>query len=112
MNHHQDRTLIILKIKKIRFDDNGMRHRLNGPAVIWSDGSEEWYVHGRRHRLGGPALVRQDGWQEWYKDDLLHREDGPAVIRPDGIRHGTSTGYGIVLVVRLSSTPTVERSGG
>ena len=28
-------------------DEKNNRHRLDGPAVIWSDGIEWWYVHGK-----------------------------------------------------------------
>ena len=29
------------------FDVNGQHHRLDGPAVIWADGSQEWWVNGK-----------------------------------------------------------------
>ena len=32
---------------------NGERHRLNGPAVIYSDGSKSWYQNGRFIRSEG-----------------------------------------------------------
>ena len=30
------------------YDDDGKRHRADGPAVIRGDGSKEWYNHGER----------------------------------------------------------------
>ncbi len=32
---------------------NGKRHRKDGPAVIWGDGSQFWYKNGKRHREDG-----------------------------------------------------------
>jgi hypothetical protein len=41
-------------------------HRLDGPAVICSNGAQEWWVHGKRHRLDGPAIEGFKGYKEWY----------------------------------------------
>ena len=45
-------------------DENGLHHRIDGPAVIYDNGDESWYVHGVRHRIDGPALTwhGNDGW--------------------------------------------------
>jgi len=59
-------------------------HRTNGPAVIYPDGRQEWYCMGRRHREDGPAQIYPDGRQEWWHIGVLHRIDGPARIYPDG----------------------------
>ena len=64
----------------------GYYHRLNGPAVEWSDGSKEWRVGGKRHRLDGPAVKLQNGTKKWWVDDKLHRIDGPAIVWPDGTK--------------------------
>jgi len=45
---------------------NGVHHRLDGPAVIWSNGTKEWFQNGNRHREDGPAIMEQDGSQEYY----------------------------------------------
>ena len=86
---------------------NGRRHRLDGPAVIWPSGREEWcvddvwhrtggpaftnscgarrwYLNGRQHRLDGPAVIWPNGREEWCVDDVWHRTDGPAICHPDG----------------------------
>ena len=34
----------------------GDLHRLDGPAVVSSKGTLEWWVNGVRHRLDGPAI--------------------------------------------------------
>ena len=79
-----------------------LRHRENGPALIYTDGcrdwwylgqlhrddgpariknhSKEWYQHGQLHRLDGPAVECDDGDEEWYREGKLHRTDGPALI--------------------------------
>lgn len=48
---------------------NNQLHRLDGPARIWADGSQEWYVNNQLHRLDGPAVVWADGSQEWRVND-------------------------------------------
>ena len=40
---------------KYRFNDR--LHRKNGSALIWPDGSMEWYINGKRHREDGPAAI-------------------------------------------------------
>jgi hypothetical protein len=65
-------------------NDKGQLHRLDGPAFIWSDGSQWWWVDGKCHRTDGPAIVMADGDQEWWVDGKPHRLDGPARIWADG----------------------------
>jgi hypothetical protein len=31
-------------------DDNGLAHCEDGPAIVWSDGRQEWYRNGRPSR--------------------------------------------------------------
>jgi hypothetical protein len=53
--------------------------------VIDEDGTKRWRnKDGHLHREDGPAIVYKDGTQFWWLNDKLHREDGPAVIFPDG----------------------------
>lgn len=62
-------------------------HRADGPAIEWSDGTKEWFIHGRRHRIGGPAY--EDGvnnTRQWWVDGKCHRTDGAAVEYGDGSR--------------------------
>jgi hypothetical protein len=37
------------------------------PAVIWYDGTQDWYKHGIRHRDNLPATIWVDGTKEWYR---------------------------------------------
>jgi len=66
------------------FAQNGGFHREDGPAVIYADGSKEWWVNGNLHRENEPAWIYHDGHKEWWVDGKKHRIDGPAVIFPDG----------------------------
>jgi hypothetical protein len=43
-------------------------HRLDGPAIEYSDGSKAWLINGRFHRIDGPAIDQSDGTKEWYYD--------------------------------------------
>ena len=63
---------------------NGVRHRLDGPAVEYSDGNKMWYQNGMRHRLDGPAVEYSSGNKAWYQNGKLHRLDGPAVEYSSG----------------------------
>jgi hypothetical protein len=47
---------------KIRYFKNGLRHREDGPALIWPNNTGLF----------------------WYQNDVLHREDGPAVVKITG----------------------------
>ena len=49
-------------------DDLGKRHREDGPAIIWPDGTKHWFKHGKRHRSDGPASIYPDGRCEWWID--------------------------------------------
>jgi len=58
-------------------------HRDNDlPAVIFSDGNQQWWVNGKLHRDNDlPAAIFADGTQQWRVNGKLHRDnDLPAVI--------------------------------
>ena len=65
---------------------NGERHREDGPAIEYPDGTKHWYLNGERHREDGPAIEDPDGTKYWYLNGERHREDGPAVEYPDGTK--------------------------
>ena len=69
---------------KIWKNKEGQVHRTDGPAIIYADGTQVYYIEGQWHRTDGPAVIYPDGGVEYYKNDEYHREDGPAVIYPDG----------------------------
>ncbi len=68
------------ELKAIRwYNDKDERHRLDGPAVEYADGSKSWHVNGKLHRLDGPAVEEANAYKAWYVNGKRHRLDGPAV---------------------------------
>jgi len=49
-------------------------------------GSKRWYLNGKRHRIDGPAVEYTNGYKAWYFNDKKHRIDGPAIERSDGTK--------------------------
>ena len=60
--------------------DGEDKHRVEGPAVLRPDGSEEWWLYGSKHREDGPAIT-EEGRCEYWQHGVLHRTDGPAVTK-------------------------------
>ena len=48
------------------------------------DDRVEWQQNGQRHRTDGPASECADGGKFWYQNDKWHRTDGPAIERANG----------------------------
>jgi len=71
---------------KFHFNEKGEFHRLDGPAIKYSDGTKKWFQNGLLHRLDGPAVERPNGFKAWYQNGHFHRTDGPAVEYSDGTR--------------------------
>lgn len=46
-------------------DHQGKRHRDNGPAVEFTNGLIEWWIHGQCCRPDGPALEDPHGYTVW-----------------------------------------------
>ena len=64
-------------------NDDGKKHRTDGPAVIFDGEFEKWYKNGRLHRIDGPAVIFYGGFTAWYKNGKRHRIGGPAIIGND-----------------------------
>lgn len=62
---------------------HGIPHRMDGPAVVYPYGSEEWFQNGKRHRTDGPAVTDNEA-KHWFINGVRHREDGPAIEYADG----------------------------
>ena len=45
---------------------NGVKHRVNGPAVEYHLNMKCWYQNGKLHRLDGPSVECHDGDKVWY----------------------------------------------
>ena len=48
---------------------DNLYHRLNGPAIDYTNKEKYWFQNGRKHRLDGPAIVYADGRKEWYLNE-------------------------------------------
>ena len=68
------------------YNSNGKLHRVEGPAIVYPSGAQEWYQNGKLHRIGGPAIIWANGFLEWWQNGQRHREDGPAVVGPTGVK--------------------------
>ena len=64
----------------------GVLHRVDGPAIEYTNGTKEWFLNGQRHRADGPAVEWDNGTKFWYQSGQLHREDGPAFERANGYK--------------------------
>ena len=64
---------------------NGLRHRIDGPAILRRDGSTAWYRHGKFHRLDGPAVEHSNGIKEWWVKGQRHRDGAPAFVGVRGV---------------------------
>jgi len=86
-----------MQIQYIKIDERGSAfyysdkemttsHRVDGPAIEYDDGSEEWYLNGEPHRVDGPAIEWASGYKSWNLNGKLHRVDGPAIECPGGMK--------------------------
>ena len=49
------------------YDALGQLHRIHGPAFTSPGGHQRsWYQNGRRHRVDGPAVEWSDGYRAWF----------------------------------------------
>lgn len=61
--------------------NDGVRHRIGGPASVWSNGNEHWWEDGLRHRIDGPAVTyynnRRKQWckQYWVRGKRMTKEE-------------------------------------
>jgi hypothetical protein len=54
-------------------NEKGQFHREDGPAIIYKDGSRQWWNNGYLHRIDGPAVIdTQDAYEytEWRINGL------------------------------------------
>ena len=55
---------------KIHRDEKNPRTGLSLPAVVTSDGITSWHKNGKLDRTDGPAIVWENGDEEWYINDI------------------------------------------
>ena len=51
-----------------------IRHREDGPAVEYSNGTKYWYLNGKLHRVDGPAIEFFDGTKVWHLNGKEYSE--------------------------------------
>jgi hypothetical protein len=55
------------------YNENNLTHRLDGPAVEYSNGSKFWYKNGKLHREAGPAREYYNEYKEyWYNGEQIN----------------------------------------
>lgn len=47
------------------YNEEGKKHREDGPAVESPEGYKAYYINGKRHREDGPAIVYSDGRKQY-----------------------------------------------
>jgi len=57
-------------------NDEGKRHRLDGPAIESSHGTKFWCINGNCHRNIDPAKEWSDGDKQWWFKGKTHRVGG------------------------------------
>ena len=70
--------------RRLCLNHNGDPHCEDGPAIVWADGTKEWWVNGVKHRSDGPAVELANGDRHWICDGEVHRTDGPAAVYNNG----------------------------
>lgn len=71
--------------------------------AITNMGSKWWHRNDHLHRINGPAIKYSDGYQAWYNQGQRHRKDGPAIKYSDGtveywINNAPVTEYEIMFI--------------
>ena len=67
------------------YQEHDVFEALKGKVVVTEAGTYQHYnAGGQLHRLGGPALIMSDGTQMWFRNGFAHCIDGPAVICANG----------------------------
>ena len=77
-------TEIVVSEDRTEYYLNGKRHRIDGPAVVHTNGDKAWWLNGKFHHIDGPAIDHVNGYKVWYLNGNLHCVDGPAVIQSSG----------------------------
>ena len=49
-----------------RYYLNDQYHRIDGPAIEYTNGSKYWFLHDQLHRVDGPAYEYAGGYKAWY----------------------------------------------
>lgn len=83
--HNTEGPAVVKSNGTIEYWENGKLHRIDEPAIQRLDGSFEWWVGGIQHRdFNDEPAVSNKKAKRWYYKGLPHRDNGPAVIYPNG----------------------------
>ena len=83
---------------------DGKRHREDGPAVEYANGTKKWYLNDVFHREDGPAIEYSNGTKYWYLSGKQHREDGPAAEYANGTKYWYLNGVEVTEDKVMNST--------
>ncbi len=79
--------LIKVFLMNLRKKSNNMSYE-EYTVKVYSDGTIKWFnQNDQLHRLDGPAVEYSDGDKHWFQNDQLHRLDGPSVEYPNGSKY-------------------------
>ena len=56
-------------------EEMSIRHREDGPAIEYSDGSKSWWINNTLHRKDGPARESADGSKVWCLNGIKYSEE-------------------------------------
>ncbi len=88
---------------------NGRLHSEGKSAIVYSNGTTEWYKNGNVHREDDLPAVEGDIGKAWYKEGKLHREDDlPALLLFNGTKKWSMYGK----LHREDDLPAIEWSDG
>ena len=60
---------------------SGQLHNSLGPAYVSDFGLKIWFIDGLRHRLDGPAVERSDSSKEWWVNGQgVFEQDFPSAV--------------------------------
>ena len=101
--------LLDIKYYKITYHNNAIAykfgksfHRVDGPAVIQENGTEEWLYMGKLHRLDGPARTIVDNTviTEWWVDGHKVNECFPKWAKDNNITYPFTEEQNILFKLR------------
>jgi hypothetical protein len=65
------------------YNENDKRHREDGPAIEFANGTKFWFINDKLHRENGPAFEYSDGSKSWWLNDKeLTEEEFNNRIKP------------------------------
>ena len=56
-------------------NSKGQDHRVDGPAVVYSNGDTYWHLNDQEHREDGPAIEFAGGTKYWYLNGEEYSEE-------------------------------------